>query len=379
MKKRNLLVAMIAGLALIVAPIVGCGPEDPAGNQNQNDGNGDNDNDGNDDECSTSSDCNDDQVCEGNQCVDDSGDETCSSSDDCEGNEICNEDEEVCELECTFSSDCDDDTLVCEENRCVEEQIEYDCEVADWFYGQMGAESESDVGGGTPTTQALTESSGLQEVVDAIELELEDYTDEEISDETIDVDLSAEPISIEGATVTAINFKTAHEFWLQDADTGIYFFRFESNDEAGVPEQPSVGDKVSFDVEMAGTFGGTPQIRDFSNWEITEEGTDVPYTEIEDQEITNDEHYNEVVRVVMKLTNDSWECGYDQCFTALYGADGQHEIVYKSGSDFDEAGSCVTYAGPVSSFPGYYTEDSAVQIAASNWDWTYTAESGGLD
>ena len=354
MTKRTLLAVLIGGFSLVAAPLMGCGddPVDDNENQEQNDDN-DNDNGDNDNDNDNNN--------------NDNGDDGCSIDPDCEGDdEICDQDTGQCvTVECQQDEDCDGDAT-CEDNVC--EAFEYDCEVDEDFWGQLG--TDVDNAGGNPTTDAFTESAGIGDVVAYLEGELDDYSPEEIDDGR---PLSFEPdeaIEIDSATVTAVEYISDAWFWIGDADAGMYVRLPEGSN---VDETPTVGDHVSFSVDEVGTFGGDPQIQELSGWTIESSDNDVHYVELGDDELDRDEHFARIARVGGLLTDNQWECGSNNCFEMRYGNDGQYTATFQTPSDFDDPGECLTFVGPISVFPGIYSE------GAGNTPEAQVSASGGPD
>lgn len=361
MKKQNLMVAMIAGLALATAPILGCGDsEDPSienQNQNQNQNQTTNQNDAD----------------VGNGGDDDTGETNQNGGDPDTGNGNGNGDDDTGDNngdgpDCTLPSDCDDGET-CEDGECVSEEIVYDCSLHAWFTGPIGEREEVLGTGGEPTTDPFTHSAGLQDILDEIEAavaEAEADPGIDIATEVIDIEFD-DPIEITEATVTATGLWNKSIFWLGDADAGLYF-RVDQEEE--LSEGAKVGDKVSFVAEGLKLFRGTPQISVYSDWTVVEEGTDVSYIELDDEELDIDLHYGRLVRLHGQLTANSWECGSTgnvtyTCFEAIYGPDGEQTTVYRTPSSFDEPGDCFTFLGPIGSFPNRYVEGAEPQIDLS--------------
>ncbi len=351
MTKRTVLAAMIGILSLAMGPVLGCSEDDPSENDNQNQNTNQQEDVGTED-------------VNGNGDPDVNGE---NGDPDVNGNG----DPDVNGDECQGNLDCEDHE-VCDDGECVD--APYDCELQDWYFGQIGDHDQDSVpgSGGSATTEAFEESTGLQDVLDAIEDELEEYTSDEISEDVLDIEFD-EPIEVEDATVTAVGYILDAFYWFGDADTGLYF-RAEEGD--GVPEEARVGDLVSFTVEGATVFRGTPQVSQYSDWTVGESDQEVSYIELGDDELDIDAHYNRIVRVGGQLIGNSFDCGSYNCFNMVYGSEGQHETVFRSASDFDEPGECITFIGPITSFPGVYTEDPGAQVSPADapnfggaWYW----------
>ena len=242
-----------------------------------------------------------------------------------------------------------------------------ECEINESFYGQIGTGEDQD--GGVPTSEPLTESAGLQEVWDAVEAEIDG--DIGGAEDEISLDLSSDPIEVDGAVVTAKIFRG---FYVSDGDAAFYVDNRNTNDDLEVDnDDVRVGQKVSFDVTGAGTFFADPQISGLTNWEVLEEDVEVPVEDITDEPIEVEHMYHNVRAAVLlpPTDEDSWDCAGDICYPATYGEDQQFEITMKIGEDsFWEPGECRTFVGPVSTFPGYFSGDPSPQLDELNWDWT---------
>ena len=349
MTKRKMWVALlVSGLALVAVPMTGCGDdEDPSAvNQDQDPNNETPNNDDPNNETPNN---------------DDPNNETPNNGPNDDPNNGPNDD--------------------------PNQQPGEECEAEDWFTGAIG---ESDTA--VATTEPHPTDSGLSEVQQALDdaWDFDDYeahvAEHEDSEgfvpHIIDLDFSEEPIEIEGAVITMLDFPPDHRLWVGDSEVGMYVLKLSSED--AIPGSPEIGQRVNFKVERADIYQGEPQIRAISDWEVVDledgEEATVPYIEITDQEITKEEHFNKIIRVGGVLGDDPFECGTigsgDNerqlwCFDMYYGDEGEHSVTYRSSSDFDDPGDCITFVGPVGTFPGYYFDYSDIQLNAVDWDWVF--------
>ena len=284
---------------------------------------------------------------------------TCTGTVDLQtDDEHCGQCDEACSSEQT-----------CNAGQC-EEVSTFACEVDDEFYGQIGTGDEIDNAGGTPTTGPFTHHSGLGDIIAEVEDVLDGYSSDEISNQVIDIEFD-ETIEIDGATVTAVEYRSDTNYWLGDADAGVYFRAHEDNP---VDAEPSVGDRVSFDVDGVEIFHGTLQLNDYSDWTIIDNDTPVSFIELDDQQLDTDEHYGRIVRMAGELTDTSWSCAGDTCFVMNYGPNGEYETTFKTRSSFVYPGDCITYIGPIKSHPRFYVDGAEAQVDAGDgpnfgWDW----------
>ncbi len=320
-------------------------------------------------------DCADYEMCADNECVDAPAEEgePCGEEGAEEGDLICENGEWIVAPECDVDADCEAGEY-CDEGECVEA---FACEVDEDFFGQIGADSDASNSGGVPTSAPFGDDAGLGELVDFLEDEL---AEADVDDNpTFDVD---PPITVDSAVVTAVEHVSDSFFWVGDSEAGMYVRLGD-----GVSPEPTVGDRVSFEVDEVGTFAGNPQINAISDWTVDETDVDVSYVEVGDDEIDADGHFARIVRAGGQLTSDSYGCGGDNyCNEVAYGADGEYTTEFRyyggDGASYSE-GDCVTFVGPLRVFPGYYDpNESQSQLDSSASDdhaWHSVEEADGDD
>jgi hypothetical protein len=160
------------------------------------------------------------------------------------------------------------------------------------------------------------------------------------------------PLVVTNATISATHFTGSmgddmaqKSFWVQDADRGMRFFLGTV-----LPENIQVGQRVSFKVTQANVFDGHPQITAVEDFEIHSSGNEVSYKEITNESITMDD-YNGIVRLAGTVGPSSQPCGGSSvCWDLNYGAN--NTITLRTSSSNVRAGTCLTFIGPVMSFPG---------------------------
>jgi hypothetical protein len=193
----------------------------------------------------------------------------------------------------------------------------------------------------------------------------------------------AAPITITGATVTGVGF-TAGTF-IQDSKSAMAMFVPKETFPVvgGKIVYPAAGDKLSFDVVGIKRYGcSTPEITKITNYKVDSQKNPVYVESITTQDITLEAHYNKMIKVGGTLSNPR-ECGTRtdsggkmytaRCFDLSYGAEGaQKTIAVRTESEFacmDSAGTCATFVGPVTSFPGIFGETPVLQLNAPNFKW----------
>lgn len=230
------------------------------------------------------------------------------------------------------------------------------CEVNDVFFGQIDSEND-DHAGGAPSTDPVATDAGLQGVMD--EFDIAEEESKEIS------------VEITGAIVTATNFGTGgnSNFWVEDSNLAMQvFLGFENPVDATV----NVGDEVNFTATEINNFGGTPQLSALEGFEIVSDGNPVPYTDLTGQTVTAD-YYARLVRIGGRLSATGMDCGgMSTCYTLTHG---DETIEYRTSSEFIEGGECVTFFGPLGSFPGPENDDGSTpswQLGVTNFSWSFT-------
>ncbi|MBA2665014.1 MAG: hypothetical protein H0U74_22195 [Bradymonadaceae bacterium] len=364
MKMRNLSLALVVGLALAAAPVVGCGPDarDPSnkGTNNKNNTNPD---------TGTTNNTDPDTGVDNNTDPDTGSNNSNNTDPDTGGN---NTDPDL------GGNDTDPDVTTDPD----------ECTAKTTFFGQIGGTGPHD--GGSFTTDAIANAAGLKAVLDAFIVPTPNTeicsvatpcpelfvckagTGTPPGPSRCDYDgqrfETAMPVS--GATVIATSFvsntekRANRQFWLQDSETAIQVFLA-----AELPVNVKVGQKVSFGVNAIKIFGGHPQITGIEGFTIDTENHPVPYTELSGQDVTM-AHYGKNVRVGGVVGANPEECGgSSKCYELRHGG---KTVILRSASRFLLTGDCVTYVGPLSSFPGPKSDGALIptaQLDTINFSW----------
>ena len=276
-----------------------------------------------------------------------------------------------------------------------------ECERRAMYEGQMGDESPARGGGGVFTLGVgdYVADSGLsqievkvQEAIDAGLIVPDDRSTKEIDESMEDILLGAgEEIVITGAVVTSTaferknadtdTFESARRLTFQDQQDAALAFLAEPvvMDKDGAPVVLKVGDKVNFKITALKAFGGTtPQITTMT--EVEKVGADVNVGVMEKTgEALTEEDWQKMVRVhgvitaLPELGDDGMPrgCGGSNfCYELTHG--GQKTVLRVSDklSRAPQVDDCVTFVGPVGSFPGpLATTAPTWQLDAVNFGW----------
>lgn len=232
------------------------------------------------------------------------------------------------------------------------------CEWDATFFGQIGGTDPH--GGGVPTPSQLTVDAGLDDVLAVVPTQPDDPLTPE--DEGYLALVNSIPVS--GAIVTATGPQALgnKRFWVEDANTAMQLF---------VPFELGpirVGDEVAFDVFAVENFEGHPQIAEVSSFQLLSQGNPVPYRDVNTRAFTAAD-YGRIVRLGGRL-GAPYDCGGTDCFAFTY-AGGQ--TTFRSRSALAGEGRCVSFAGPLNSFPGPRQTVSAPswQLDTVNFDWMW--------
>ncbi len=321
MKTRNLFFALVVGLALATAPIVGCGDDttDPSNNANN-----------------TKQDVGGDKTDVGGDKTDVGGDKT-----DVGGN--------------TDTGGGTDTSTPVEE-----------CEGNTTFFGQVGGDKAPNGGTWTTDKTELKDDAGIQAVLDAVP--------NVPGKDRVQQDHTASPLEIRGATIIATFAKDASKgvFWVQDQKAGL---RIRLSKADNVSEIVRVGQIVDFDITGTQNFEGHIQVEKLTNFTIVEQTSAVPYTDLTGNDISAD-LYNTNVRVDGQLVGEGNPCGGSEtnpsiCYNLVHG---DKTVEFRSASQFLKTGACVTFFGPLNINPGPSRDDVTepkVQLDTTNYDWYY--------
>jgi hypothetical protein len=238
-----------------------------------------------------------------------------------------------------------------------------DCDPNLNFTGQVYDQGDEH-SGGQPTAAAdvTLADANLQEVWDAIPGEDDDPA-------TVDIDVT-EALVI--ATVDGHG-----RLYVQDANAVLLLWYPWADGES--PTDPvKVGDTVSFKVTEVQNFGGTPQVSAITNFSVEDSDAQVPYHALSGEDLPTDS-WGELVQVggfVMSIERQ--DCGGDSvCYELVHGDNFDKSTTLRSASSFLEVGNCVTYFGPLSSFPGPKNDDGQTpdpQLDQINFDWLFSLQ-----
>lgn len=247
---------------------------------------------------------------------------------------------------------------------------------------------ESPHAGGTPTSDPIQNDAGLQQVLDKIKSIKSDNggswpTDSEDNPKTVTLEES-EQIEVSNAVVTATSYKSENvdrgqqNFWVEDSQTPMTVY-LDMGEEIDCPIV-RVGDRVSFTVTAVKNFNGIPQISVVKNYRRNEDANSdaVPVLQKTGETISAEE-FGQIVRVSGQITAEQGSCGGDAiCFDLEHGG---QTITYRATGPVKPAvGDCVTYVGPVNSFPGPLADgDKTPQLQPTNLDWAFTETPQGAD
>ncbi len=389
MKLKSTLAALLA-LTFVAA----CTPTPPGSNNNDNNGD---ENNNNETECAADSECDaPTPICDNGSCV--------AETPECSSDAQCSGDTPVCQAgscvaddttpECTDDSECSGDTPVCENETCV--AAPEPCTVNTDYTGQIGGDDPNEGGVFTNDAAASTyeADAGLQAVYDFIKGKVDDGSIVEDDEATADVREdqfefeAGSELQVTGAVITSMRFSTGNGTTLQDDQRALYLFPgdFPETDINGAEYTLKVGQKINFKVTKVAAFGGeTPQIAGISDIEITGEDLDVFVDDATGKALSLAD-VNKIVRIGGSITGyqrsdatsrDDASCGdisnnTAYCFTLSHGPEGAQEtLTYRTTAPFVDVGSCVTFVGPVSTFPGEFSENANPQLNINVFDWEF--------
>lgn len=347
MRTRSILILLTMLLALGTAPLLGCNEEDPSQNNDNNGNNGMTDTGVDAEEDTRTDDVEEDSTTE------DGGDDGATDDGGDDGGTTC-----------TPFTD---------------------------FTGQAfagGSDPDPHNGGNPVEGGTIDYDANLQAAYDLVPL---DASDDNVTDETgadtptIYVRTLDTPIDVTEALVVATGFdsnqtpnvdEANQKLWLNDTNSALQFwFAFP---EGEVPTDPiKVGDRISFKATELTNYGGTPEISGIESDSFTNvsSGNDVPFTDYTGMEIPVDD-YLRPVRVAGVITSEARECGAT-CFDLTHGAEGSEQTTeLRTNSQFIAQGDCVTFFGPLGSFPTPLADADAatVQLNEQNFNWLFTSQ-----
>jgi hypothetical protein len=391
---------LVIGLALALAPALGCGPQDPSTNNANNTSNNENNTTNNSENNGTSN---------NTTTTDTSTTNTTNNNNNvCQLDANCNDPNLVCEQmecvpSCESSADCTDagteclpragaDGFACQPIPSnIQDKLDGTCDFStEEFVGQVSSEKDMAHGGGQPAVgdqSNFADDSGIASLITDHIATLPTRDDDSTSDVEENAKTFAdgmEPTITEAMVVATFNKPDDAgqpdfgniRFYLQDKKDAIQIFLprdFTLEDTDGNAVQIEVGQKVSFKVEEVKNFNGTPEITDLSEFTVAQETgdmVDVPVLDLTGEELTEDD-YLKLARVEGKITGlERANCGSGNlCWTLEHGGVGS---TFRSRSSFIAIGDCVRYLGPIGSFPGPVNNGDATinyQLDTVNFDW----------
>lgn len=440
MKNRHLLLLLVSGLAVAVAPACG-DPEDPATNNapnntsnNKNNPNNDPNNkpdecgagkvkaayNGGAEKCYTScpggSECTAPQVCKDADgatakiCVDGAVPMTCPAG---EVKASYQGGAEQCYKTCTDDASCGDATKVCKAadgggaKVCVMGTVEPTgpCMPDENFKGQMGGTRTGDGGVYATANTSYADDAGIEAVIAAFKAR--SATLPENDRETADVNeailplAEADQLPITGGTITATWPTAASQFafYVQDKKSAMLVFVPAAKNSAGMAvsyngldgnKQPiptitltdgsapmiKVGQKVNFKVTGLVSFSGTPQVALIEDLEVVSDNNEIYVQEMSGKDLDVSTMWGQIVRIGGKVTESKGACGgSSKCYTVTHGANEDKTIEFRTTSTFvSEAtvGKCMTWVGPLGSFPGFLSDAPMPQLNTDNFSWART-------
>lgn len=444
MKNRHLLLLLVSGLAVAVAPACG-DPEDPATNNapnnaanNKNNPNNDPNNkpdecgagkvkaayNGGAEKCYTScpggSECAAPQVCKDADgasakiCVDGIGPLTCPTG---EVKASYQGGAEQCYKTCTDDASCGDAMKVCKAadgggaKVCVAKPDEPmgPCLPDERFNGQIGGTRATDGGTYATTDASYAEDAGLEAIYNYFVTNKDELMaldkaesmapkkDDDLN-EALKVFGDGELLTVTNAVVTAVTFSTNDpSFYLQDKKRAMLVFR-PFNTRGGMPlhytnqngeKTPlpakfklkdgtettfKVGQRVSFKVRAVNMYQGLPQISLIEDVEILEPDGEIYVQEMSGKDIVLSEQWGEIIKIGGRLTAvERPDCGAgNRCFTFAHGENEDKTITLRTKSDLlteNQLNACVTFVGPLGSFPSILGDNPKIQIDQTNFSW----------
>ncbi len=171
------------------------------------------------------------------------------------------------------------------------------------------------------------------------------------------------PIQVNQAIVTATGFLPTRSFWVQDRNRAIEVFLTNDLGSSVLP-----GQIVSFNASELTNYEGHPEITGIDSFFVHSSDNPVPYRQANSRELSIND-YGYIVKLGGELLPNPVPCGGTKtCYDLSHSG---HESILRSGSTFLAPGDCVTYAGPVRSFPGPRgTSGTKIpQLDTINFDW----------
>ena len=369
MTPRTTLNVLVIGVALCMAPMIGCGNNDDPSNNSSNNTSSTNNTTG------------------GTNNTTGGTNNTTGGTNNPTGGE-CGEGEvktsyegvQKCYKTCQDATTCGEGNWQCvadgpNRSICIETVFE-SCTVNTNYTGELfkaGVELKSDAS--AYTDAGLDDYNAL---FTTITFPDDDASTEDVNECNNIVELDAgQQVTVTNAVVTSTSF-SGRRITFQDTNgAALAFFTTDTQpkDGDGNPLTFTVGQRASFTITKVVRYGcNTPQISEVSDMVLTDSTDGVFVEERTGTEITKAD-WGKMVRVGGTITTAPAGCGgSNQCVTVEHGdgANKKTALLRTSSMFLTDAnlGKCFTFVGPVSSFPGPLADGSVdIQLDSVNWDW----------
>ena len=214
---------------------------------------------------------------------------------------------------------------------------------------------------GSATTTPYSVNSNLSSVLAAVPLTSDDLN----TVENEGAYFPAVPIQVNQAIVTAVGFQATRSFWVQDRNTAVEVYL-----DVDLPSPMLPGQIVSFGVSGLLNYEGHPEITGLGGLIVHSSNNPVPYRDVTNRDVVMSD-YAYVVKVGGELLPNPVLCGGSK---SCYGLEHNgHVSTLRSASTFLAPGDCVTFVGPVRSFPGPHgaVGTPAPQLDTISFDWLF--------
>ena len=340
-------------------------------------------------------------------CVDDETMQTCGAG---EVRASHNGGAERCYKTCTDDDSCGDAAKECGEadgaartGICVDKAVEPTgpCTPDERFKGQIEGTRAFQGGKYATSDASYAADAGLEALFNFIKAQKDSLTpdnrDTANLNEGINILPAEQQTLISGATVTATWPTRASQIamFIQDKKRAMVIFVPAAKDANGVTNQyknaagetvpipeltlkgggaPTfkVGQRINFKPVGVQVFNGTPQIAIIDELEIVSEDQDVYVEDMNGKDFDVNAQWGKMVRVAGRLKNLTM-CGTGfRCFDMMHGSDESKMVLFRTNSNFITEATldkCVTWIGPVGSFPTILSDAPKAQLNTDNYDW----------
>lgn len=320
---------------------------------------------------------------------------------------------EQCYKTCTDDTSCGDAMKVCKPATgggaqiCVmgEEPMTGPCKPDETFKGQIGGTKTGDGGTYATTNTSYADDAGIEAVIAAFKtraatLPENDQATADINEAILPL-AEADQLAITGGTITATWPTAASQFafYVQDKKSAMLVFVPAAKNAAGMTvsykaldgnTQPiptvtlldgsapmlKVGQKVNFKVTGLVSFSGTPQVALVEDLEVVSDNNEIYVQEMSGKDLDVASMWGQIVRLGGKVTSSNGGCGgNNKCYTVTHGENEDKTVEFRTNSTFvSEAtvGKCMTWVGPLGSFPGFLSDAPKAQLNTDNYSWART-------